>query len=266
MMNLGRGWGLAWTSLAALACGGAPARAQEPAGGLAHDVLEARYSKGFEIRFQVSSVQPEEGRGPGAKIAAIGEMSVDGGRLLTRRIAGELATSHSLVARSDAQGRVTAVRFSAEPGGRVAETDALSAQPYSGLFLWDMLAPWLRWADQKLTGKDQIDGHPCTLIISRAQSRDFPIQSVTSCVDVKNLLTLRTVLRDSSGNVIRRIDIEQTMRQSSGRLTAKKMRITRPDRPALEVEIYAGDEHYDIDKDTFSALDREERELPLGER
>jgi hypothetical protein len=238
-----------WTALM-LAAGAA--NADESATELARSMVDAHRSSGFEARFRVWSMQAGVPQGPPSKFSVVGESATDGTRILVRAMAGTSSRPFAIAARADGSATVSVECPTSAPACTDVNADPFTAQPLAGLYLWDMLVPWWSWRDQTKQGVEQVDGRTCTSVISRAQDRASRVQSVTSCVDVRNMIALKTILRDARGAVIRRIDVEESMRQSSGRLVAKRLLISGPDQPTVRLEVYAGDEHYEIRAGTFS--------------
>ena len=221
---------------------------------VARSMLEARQSAGFEIRVRLSDVQPDDSRSSMGQLSVIGEFDPEGGRLVTRRISGVGVTASPMSAEVNARGRVRVVRSDAEHGGEISEADPFAAEPYPGLFIWDMLAPWWMWPQQTVQGIGEVAGTRCLRIVSRTTASDSPIRSVASCVDMQRGLALQTLLLDAHDKVVRRIDVERTAQRSSGAAGASRMRITGMNAKAIAVEVYSGDEHHENTADTFSAL------------
>jgi len=221
---------------------------------VARSMLEARQSAGFEIRVRLSDVQPDDSRSSTGQLSVIGEFDPEGGRLVTRRISGVGVAASPMTAEVDARGRVRVVRSDAEHKGGVSEADPFAAEPYPGLFIWDMLAPWWMWQQQTVQGIEEVAGTRCVRIVSRTTASDSPIRSVASCVDVQQRLALQTLLLDARDKVVRRIDVERTAQRSWGASGASRMRITGMNGKAITAEVYSGDEHHENTAGTFSAL------------
>lgn len=215
---------------------------------------EARQSAGFEIRVRLSDVRPDDNHSATGQLSVIGEFDPEGGRLVTRRISGVNVTALQMTAEVDARGRVRVVQSNAEHDGAISEADAFAAEPYPGLFIWDMLAPWWMWPQQTVKGIEEVAGTRCLRIVSRTTAIDSPIRSVASCVDMQSRLALQTLLIDAHEKVVRRIDVERVVQRSSAAAGASRMRITGTDGKAITAEIYSGDQHHENTASTFSAL------------
>lgn len=244
----------AWCLLAACApCEGASSAAADGTS-IARAMREARYSDGFEVRLAVSTIEADDRRGATSRVAVVGRNLAEAGSVVVRSLVRSAGQPASIVARLDADGTVRAVRVESSAGGPAVAIDPGADRPFAGLSIWDMLTPWWQWPRQTLNGQTNVGGHDCSLVTSSGPG-DLAVRSVVSCVDLDGRIALRTDLLDRNGERLRRIEVTQTLRNSKGTLSPKKIRITEPGRMPLEVEVYAGDEHYVVDPGVFLLLD-----------
>ena len=242
--------------LVLLAAGAHPAYCADPspAAPVAESMWQARQSAGFEARISVTLVLPDGRRTSPMKLAVIGQFGVDRQRLLIRGISPDKVRNRYIAAERTADGRIRSIEY-AEPGSEgTTQADPFANLFESGLVIWDMLGSWWTWPKQIAAGSGQAAGHDCTLVRSQSDAGIYPIREVLSCVDPDAKLALRTQLFDSRGALVRAISVGQTMRKSSGAMAAKKLSITGRDNSVTEVEVYGGDEHYDITADTYAKL------------
>jgi hypothetical protein len=191
---------------------------------------------------------------PPFKLAVIGQITADKQRLLLRGISPESIRNHSYAAGRGVNGRIKALENHASREYRDASPHAQLFD--SGLVLWDMFSPWWGWPKQMLDGTEQIAGHVCLILRSVSNDENSPVREVESCVDPQAKLSLRTRLFDAQHILIRTTLVKQFMRRGeSGVSVAKKLAITDAGRMLTEIEIYAGDEQYQISADTFAILD-----------
>ncbi|MEO8921839.1 MAG: hypothetical protein ABI330_03255 [Caldimonas sp.] len=253
----------AWCLLAACApCEGAAVDGAS----IARTMREARYSHGFEARLAVSTVAPDDRRGTTLRVAVIGRSLADASSVVVRSLVRLVGQPASVVARLQADGTVHAVRVESSATGPAVTIDPVADRPFAGLSIWDMLTPWWQWPRQALHGHANVGGRDCSLVTSSGAG-PLAVRSVVSCIDLDGRIALRTDLFDANGERLRRIEVTQTMRNSKGSLSPKKIRITEPGQAPLEVDVYAGDEHYVIDPGAFSVLDgAAARGQAVGER
>lgn len=240
--------------LLGLACA-TQSRAEEPvASALVSTVRQARLSQGFEVRMSLSVIQPDGARAVPVRLAIIGQIGIERQRLLIRGISPEAVRNRLIVAERAADGRVQAFEYQAGNVGEVA-TDPYRRLYNSGLVVWDMFAPWWDWQTQTLGATRQISGRECRQLRSVAEASAGEIAEVLSCVNETARLALGTELLDAHRRPLRTLTVQHLMRKASGAMTAKKLTVTEADRTVTEIEIYAGDEHYEIAPDTFARLD-----------
>jgi hypothetical protein len=215
---------------------------------------QARQSEGFEARMSVTLVGPDGQRTSPLKLAVIGQFGVDRQRLLIRGISPDKVRNRFIAAERTADGRIRSIEYGERATDSSAGVDPFANLFDSGLVIWDMFGSWWAWSKQTAGGGGQAAGHSCTLVRSRSDTGISPIREVLSCVDPDAKLALRTQLFDGSGVLVRAISVDQTMRKPSGAMAARRLSITGHANSVTEVEVYGGDEHYDITADTFAKL------------
>ena len=220
---------------------------------LARAMREAHVSDGFEVRMSVSILEPDGDRRAPYRVAVVGQASGDGGWISVRPLVRQAGQAVNVVARLDAEGAVRAVRLNGRSGAPAVAIDPYADRTLDGLSVWEMLSPWWQWPQQTLQGETQIAGRTCSLITSRA-TPDAIVRSVASCVDTRGRIALRTDLLDARGERLRRIEVTQVIRNARGSLNPKRILITEPGRAGVELDLYAGDEHYVVDREAFPAL------------
>jgi hypothetical protein len=234
--------------------GAEPAVITSPAA-LAESMRQARFSDGFEVRMNLSTVQPDGRHSPLLKLAVIGQLSIERERLLFRGISPDKVRNRFFAAEKRANSEIRSITYGEHVSGSLVEATPFTKVFDSDLVVWDMFAPWWNWPKQSLGGTEQIAGHDCTIVRSQSDAGISPIREVISCVDENARLSLRTQLFDGQHALVRTISVEQTMRKESGVMAAKRMSITGVDNSITEVAVYSGDEHYRITADTFSSFD-----------
>lgn len=220
---------------------------------LAAQMRQARLSEGFSARMNVAVIQKNGRRLMPFKVAVIGQMRADRQRLLVRGISPEMVKNRQFAAERNPDGGIRAIAHDGQAAG-----DSITPQTRlfdSGMVLWDMLAPWWNWPGQSLTGTEQIGGQSCMLIESLPPRGDAAISKVVSCVARDTGLALRTQIFDAKRKLIRTLTVAGTMRKASGAMAAKRLTITEADDSRTEIEVYSGDENYQIGAETFSMLD-----------
>ncbi|HEX5338301.1 MAG TPA: outer membrane lipoprotein-sorting protein [Gallionella sp.] len=245
-------------ALLLLAAFAAPAHAADSsASALAATMRAARISEGFEARMNVATIKPDGRRLMPFKVAVIGQIGADRQRLLLRGIALDKPHSRSFAAERSADSAIRAIAYEQNSG--ITEADSLAPLFDSGLAIWDMFAPWWSWPRQELGGTDHVGGRECSVVKSFSGSANSAIREVASCVDTDAKISLRTQLFDRRHALVRTITASRLMRKDSGAMAAKKLSITEADNTLTEVEVYSGDEQYQITADTFAMLDSARR-------
>lgn len=216
---------------------------------------KARLSEGFEARLNVFVTKANGAHPAPLKLAVIGQISADRQRLVIRGISPEAARNRSYAVERGSDGRIRGVESRA--AGEQNEFDPYVRMFDSGLVAWDMLSPWWGWPKQFLKGMEQIDGRDCLKLRSMTDDEKSPIREVESCVDLQAKLSLKTLLFDSRHVLIRATTVGKVMRKGdAGAMAAKKLTIRDAAKMLTEIEVYAGDEQYEINAGTFAALDK----------
>lgn len=219
------------------------------AGSLVGMMQQARYSAGFEARMNVFVRKSDGALLAPVKLAVIGQSTPERQRLLIRGIAPEIL-----------HGRFYAIEHKRDGGIRVVGArEVAEFAPYARIFdsalrAGDMLAPWWDWPRQSLEGREQINGRECLIARSFTDEQSSAVREVESCVDQNAKLALRTRLYDGRHMLLRTLTVDAVM-QNGGRLMAKKLSISEG-KAVTRIEIYAGDQEYEIGAETFSVLDR----------
>lgn len=222
------------------------------------------HSEGFEARLSVFITKANGAHPPPFKIAVIGQF-VDGKqRLLIRGISPESVHNRFVVAERGSDGRsdglIRALAYRGQTANKPVEFDPFSKIFDSGLVVWDMFGLWWGWPKQSLEGMERISGRECAKIRSIADDKSIAVREVESCVDQQAKISLRTKLFDSKHALIRATSVERVVRKrKGGGMVAKKLSIRDADGVLTEIEVYAGDEQYEISADTFSAFDQPTR-------
>lgn len=229
--------------------------AETDASALAESMQQAKYSDGFEARLNVFVTKANGAHPAPFKLAVVGQLSADKQRLLVRGISPEAVRNRYYVAERGSDGRIRAVENRA--AGESAEFNAHAKMFDSGLVVWDMFSPWWSWPKQSLEGTEQIEDRECQILRSVTDDEKSAVREVESCVDQQAKLSLRTRLFDKRHVLLRTTLVKQVMRKGAGgTLAAKKLALTDADKMLTNIEVYAGDEQYEISADTFAALDK----------
>jgi hypothetical protein len=233
-----------------LLCGALAAGFCEPvsatsASALVESMRAARESDGFEMRVTLQR------SGDAVKIALIGQFRDGRERLLVRGIAPANIRGHSIVSERFGD-RVESTSFEHDSTPGASQADPLAGIFGSALIVWDLMTPWWDWPVQIDEGPRTISGHACTQVRSRPDRREASaVAEAISCVDALNGLAWKTTLLDSHHHVLRSIEVTRVIRTQAGRSTARSGSITDADGAVTLVEVYGGDEHYEIRPDTF---------------
>lgn len=241
--------GILWVFLCLCVSTGYAAEMPLSAGSLVGMMQQARYSAGFEARMNVFVRKSDGALLAPFKLAVIGQSAPERQRLLIRGIAPEILRN-----------RIYAVERKRDAAIRVIDSrDGAELAPYARIFdsalrAGDMLAPWWDWPKQSLEGREQINGHECLIARSVTNEQSSAVREVESCVDQNAKLALRTRLYDGRHMLLRTLTVDAVM-QKGGMLMAKKLSISEG-KAVTRIEIYAGDQEYEIGAETFSVLDR----------
>lgn len=239
--------------------------ADTSASAVAETMKQAKYSQGFEARLNVFVTLANGAHPEPFKVAVIGQMSTDQQRLLLRGISPDAVHGHYIAAGRGSDGRIKAVSY--RSAGEYAAVDPNARLFNSGLVTWDMFGSWWSWPQQSLSGTDRVNGRACSKIRSATDDTASAIREVESCVDLAAKLSLRTRLYDSRHALLRTTTVAAVMRKGEGgRLVAKKLVITEANRTRTDIEVYAGDDQYEITAETFAALDHQTQDEQQGAR
>jgi len=227
---------------------------EQTAESLANMMQQAQYSEGFEARMNVMVTQKNGARGIPFKIAVVGQLSADKQRVRVSGIAPESVRARIFAAERSGDGNFRAVTYRSAKDATKFEVNAKLFD--SQLMLWDMFSPWWSWRSQAVLGNERLNGRECVNLRSVAEDKNLSIREVESCVDVQTKLALRTRFFDARHALVRTALVGQTLRKSqTDALAAKKLTLTDAAGTKTEIEVYAGDEQYQITPETFAALD-----------
>ncbi len=237
---------------ASAGCAAEPATA---ASALAEMMKQAQYSDGFEARMNVLITQSNGAHPAPFKLAVIGQFSPGKRRLLLRGLSPDSVRKQVYAAEDSGDGRIRAVELRARTAGDYADFSPYLKMFNSGLLAWDMFSQWWSWSKQTQEGMARLNGRECALIHSWAEDKNSVVQEVESCVDQQAKLALRTRIFGSRHTLQRTTEVTKFSRKDdAGALMAKKLSITDADNTRTEIEVYAGDEEYQISTETFSML------------
>jgi hypothetical protein len=234
--------------------------AEQTASAVAQMMKQAKYSDGFEARMNVLITKANGAHPLPFKLAVIGQFNAAKQRLVIRGISPEEMRNHLYAAESGSDGRVMSLELLSKASGYV-EFDPYSRMFNSGLVAWDMLALWWGWQKQTLEGLEQVNGHECVTIRSVADDKNSVVQEVESCVDPQAKLSLRTRMFDNSHALLRTTSVAHFARKGGGGMMAKKLSVRDVGKTLTEIEVYAGDEQYQISAETFAMLDSSTHEI-----
>jgi len=228
----------------------------EPAAISVQDIAKkmsiAKHSNGFEVRMNVFVTKANGAHPLPIKLAVIGQMATDKQRLLIRGISPKAIRGHFVAAEN--VGDVRAIKY--QTSNSSSDLDPYSQLFDSGLVIWDMFSPWWGWREQVWQGTEQVNKHKCERIRSRINGLNSEVREVESCVDVHAQISLRTRFYDSQHVLLRTTSVQSFIHKGQGLLAAKKLTIVGADQSKTEIEIYAGDEEYQVTTETFAALER----------
>lgn len=224
------------------------------ASALAGMMEQAKHSDGFEVRLNVLVTKADGAHPAPFKLAVIGQIAAGKQRLLIRGISPEAVRGRVVAAERGDDGRIRAVMSRA--GSKSVAFDPQAKVFASSMVVWDMFSPWWAWSRQSLEGTERINGRECEKIRSFTDDKNSAVQEVESCVDQQAKLSIRTRLFDARHTVIRTTSVEHMMgKGKNGMLGAKKLKISDASKTHTEIEVYAGDEEYQVTAETFEMLD-----------
>jgi hypothetical protein len=230
------------------------------ASAVAEMMKQAKYSDGFEARLNVLITKANGAHPAPFKLAVIGQFTANRQRLQIRGISPELVRNHLYAAERSSDGLIRAVEARNKVADDYAGFDPLAKMFNSSLVAWDMFSPWWSWPRQSFEGLEQVNGRECVKIRSLTDDKSSAVREVESCVDQHAKLALRTRLFDSEHSLLRTTTAAQLARKGDGgAMMAKKINITDAANTVTEIEVYAGDEQYQISAETFAMLGRPTR-------
>lgn len=220
----------------------------------AEKMRQARFSAGFEARMNVLVTLPNGAHPAPLKLSIIGQMSQERQRVLVRAISPAAVKDHYVVAERVTGRPMQAWAYDVKLAlMAIAPTDGLFG---TGLVTWDLFTPWWSWRRQELLGAGKVNGHDCEQIRSLADEPDSRVQSVESCINSTTGVSYRTRLYDGQHALLRETRVEALVRKENGGQAAKKSRIKDGSGKTTDIEVYAGDEEYQVTAETFAVLDR----------
>ena len=228
----------------------AAARGAESAAQLVEAMRAARVSAGFEIRLTVRA--PGTGSPGGTtRLALIGQSDAEHDRLLVRAIAPAWLRDRAIVSERLGE-RIVATAFGPDAAAAPMPADPTAGLFGSGLVVWDLMAPWWNWPDQVAGPARAVAGHACTELRSRPDPHEAGVvREVVSCVDPRIGLAWLTLLFDDRHQLLRSIEVTRDMRTQGGAAAARSATITDGDGGVTLVDVYGGDEQYQIRPHTF---------------
>ncbi|MEI7457054.1 MAG: hypothetical protein WCK93_10065 [Nitrosomonadales bacterium] len=231
---------------------------------LAGLMQQAKSTSGFSARMNVLVTRPDGAHGTPFKIAVIGRFRADKQQLRINGISPDSVRGRFFAAESARAGEIRAVSY--RTPDKVSGVDSDAHLFDSSLVLWDMFSPWWNWRRQALLAGERINGRECVTIRSSTDVKNSTVREVESCVDVSARLSLRTRLYDAHHALLRTLVVGKTIQKADPSMqAAKKLTITDAEGVVTQVEVYSGDEQYQIADDAFAALDADRDQKP-GER
>ncbi len=220
----------------------------------AEKMRQARLSDGFEARMDVLVTLPDGAHPAPLKLSVIGQMTRERQRVLVRGIAPASVKDRYIVAERVTGGSVRAWRYDAK-----LKPQAVS--PMEGIFgsslaVWDFFTPWWGWHKQEMLGAGKVRGHDCDKIRSQADQPADKVQYVESCIDSKTGVAFETRQYDARHVLQRESSVVALIRKESGGQAAKKSRVKDGSGKVSAIDVYAGDEEYQVTAETFAVLDR----------
>lgn len=224
---------------------------------VAEMMKQARYSDGFEARMNVLITKANGAHPAPFKLAVIGQFSPGKQRLALRGISPETVRNHFYAAEAGSDGHVRAVSSHSKVASDYVESDPNAMMFNSGLVVWDMFGLWWNWPRQLVDGVEQINGRECVKIRSFTDDKNSVVREVESCVDQGAKLSLRTRMFDGGHTLLRTTAVAHLAHKGEGgTMMAKNLKIVADSNMLTDIEIYAGDEQYQISAETFAMLDR----------
>jgi len=213
----------------------------------------ASYSRGFEVRLKISTTNSD--RVDVIKVSVIGEFLSTRKRLLIRGISPISIFNHLVVAEQIGTDTYKIVESDGKTEDRKIRSDPFVKIFSSDLILWDFFEPWWQWPKQIIGSKKYVDSHECTSIKSQTENQKLPVREIVSCIDSEGKISLHTEFYDGHHRLLRTVEVEKTMVKESLTKVAKVMSVCAMADVKSVIELYGGDEHYEINADTFSLLE-----------
>jgi hypothetical protein len=229
---------------------------EQTAHAIAAMMQQAKYSAGFEARLNISVINANDTQAFPLKVAVIGQINADKQRMVIRGISPDWVHEQYFAVEQLSDGRVKAVQYRSAKIAELAPFDVHAKLLESNLVAWDMLSPWWSWPSQILAGESRINGRDCINIRSINNNKNAAVREVESCVDQQAKISLRTKIFGAQQQLLRMTIVVKLMAKGEeGVMMAKKLAIQDAAKMRTEVEVYAGDEQYQIAPETFSALE-----------
>jgi len=220
---------------------------------IAEKMQAARLSDGFAVRMNVAVIESNGRRQEPFKLSLIGQLNSQHQRLLLRGISPARLQQQRIAAELRS-GKIVAVSYQDAPGSLTTTLNADEVIFDSGLRLWDMFAPWWNWPEQQHLGTAEVRGQSCELVrSSETRSAAFG-HSVVSCVDTARNISLKTEIFGAGKRLLRTIEALSTIHRDSGSIAAKKLQLEDNKHRITELEIYSGDENYEVSDALFARL------------
>jgi len=211
----------------------------------------ARDSDGFEMRIAMK-MQSAAGEAEPIRISLIGQSSQERARLIVRVLSPAAMRDRSIISERVGD-HVQSTAFTMEAAPASTSVDPTAGLFSTGLVAWDLLAPWWNWPEQVDEGPQTVDGHACTQVRSRPdREAASTVREVLSCVDARNGLAWRTALFDGHHRLLRSIEVTRSIRTQAGLSAVRSASVTDAQGNVTRIDVYSGDEHYQILPKTFS--------------
>ncbi|MEI7841583.1 MAG: hypothetical protein WCI39_01005 [Gallionellaceae bacterium] len=231
--------------------------AEQEAHSIAAMMQQAKYSNGFEARLNISVTKANGAQAFPLKLAVIGQVAADKQRVVIRGISPDWVREQYFAVEQLQDGRIKAVQYQTAKMAEFSPFDVNAKLLESNLVAWDMLSPWWGWPTQIFAGRGYINGRDCINIRSINNNKNAAIREVESCVDQQAKVSLKTRLFGAQQQLLRMTTVVKLMAKGEeGAMIAKKLTIQEAGKMRTEIEVYAGDDQYQVSPETFAALDR----------
>lgn len=112
---------------------------------------------------------------------------------------------------------------------RLDRSNLLNLAFGSDLAYLDVVENFFLWENQSLTGNEKVNRVDCVILESQPGSKDAtPYGKVVSWIDPRRMVTMKVEKYDSSGNVVRRIETTQVVKDDQGRSIPAGLTVRRP--------------------------------------